>query len=132
MTQGGWVASDEACTNYEDIIMQMYIGHQFLKKEFGVVPRVGWVLDSLGHSSANAALFADFGFDAVYFAKIDDTEEAKWKNKQNKHMTFLWRPFSKNMGTQKEILAGVYNRDDIDYPSAYKLDDRKDDEGPQE
>jgi len=27
ITQGGWVANDEACTNYEDIIMQMYIGH---------------------------------------------------------------------------------------------------------
>jgi hypothetical protein len=31
-------------------------------------------------------------------------------------MTFLWRPFSKNMGAQKEILAGVYNKEDYDYP----------------
>jgi len=80
ITQGGWVANDEACTNYEDIIMQMYIGHQFLKKEFGVVPRVGWMLDAFGHSTANAALFADFGFDAVYFARVDDLERESWKS----------------------------------------------------
>jgi len=72
ITQGGWVANDEACTNYEDIIMQMYIGHQFLKKEFGVVPRVGWMIDAFGHSTTNAALFADFGFDAIYFSRIDE------------------------------------------------------------
>lgn len=115
ITQGGWVANDEACTNYEDIIMQMYIGHQFLKKEFGVVPRIGWMLDSFGHSAANAALFADFGFDAVYFTRLDETEREKWSYK-DKHMTFIWRPLSKHMGSQKEILAGVYNREDYDYP----------------
>ena len=95
--------------------MQMYIGHQFLKKEFGVVPRIGWMLDSFGHSAANAALFADFGFDAVYFTRLDETEREKWSYK-DKHMTFIWRPLSKHMGSQKEILAGVYNREDYDYP----------------
>jgi len=98
ITQGGWVANDEACTNYEDIIMQMYIGHQFLKKEFGVTPRVGWMIDSFGHSAANAALFADFGFDAIYFARVDQYEREKWHEQEEKHYTFLWRPFSKNMG----------------------------------
>ena len=95
ITQGGWVANDEACTNYEDIIMNMYIGHQFMKKEFGVVPRVGWMLDSFGHSAANAALFADFGFDAIYFSR---TDENHIKDKGDHPMTFLWRPFSESMG----------------------------------
>jgi alpha-mannosidase len=76
ITQGGWVANDEACTNYEDIIMQMYMGHQFLKKEFGVTPRVGWMIDAFGHSAANAALFADFGFDALYFSRIEESRRA--------------------------------------------------------
>ena len=30
ITQGGWVSTDEACTNYQDMILNMYIGHQFL------------------------------------------------------------------------------------------------------
>jgi len=61
---GGWSATDEACTNYEDIINNMMKGHQFLKSEFGVVPRVGWHLDAFGHSSTNARIFSEFGFEA--------------------------------------------------------------------
>ena len=116
ISQGGWVANDEACTNYEDIIMQMYIGHQFLKKEFGVTPRVGWMLDSFGHSAANAALFADFGFDAIYFSRIDEYERNSSSDASVNPQTFIWRPFSKSMGEQKEILAGVYNNEHYDSP----------------
>jgi lysosomal alpha-mannosidase len=68
---GGWSATDEACPNYEDIINNMMKGHAFLKKEFGVKPRVGWHIDAFGHSSANARLFADFGFEAQFFARND-------------------------------------------------------------
>jgi alpha-mannosidase len=49
----------------------MYIGHGFLKKEFGVTPKVGWMLDTFGHSAANAALFSDFGFEALFIARAD-------------------------------------------------------------
>ena len=95
ITQGGWVASDEACTNYEDLIMQMYIGHQFIKKEFGVVPRIGWMIDAFGHSAANAALFADFGFDAIFFSRVNDDQKLA---NGSFPQTFIWRPFSKSMG----------------------------------
>lgn len=88
------------------------------------------MIDAFGHSVTNAALFADFGFDAIYFSRVDDTERFKWEKQEDKHMTFLWRPYSKSMGQQKEILAGVYNRDDYDYPLGFKLDERKDDDGP--
>ena len=42
IANGGWVSSDEACPNYEDLINNMVLGHAFLKKEFGVIPRIGW------------------------------------------------------------------------------------------
>jgi len=61
---GGWSSTDEACPNYEDLINNMLHGHNFLRSEFGVTPRVGWQLDAFGHSSTNARLFADFGFEA--------------------------------------------------------------------
>jgi len=96
---GAWVINDEACPNYEDIIMNMYIGHSFIKKEFGVIPRNGWMLDAFGHSAANAALFADFGFDAVFFSRVGETQRDKWKDEKGN--TFLWRPLSKNLGKQK-------------------------------
>ena len=40
------------------------LGHDFLMKEFGVKPNIGWQIDPFGHSNANARLFADMGFDA--------------------------------------------------------------------
>jgi len=68
---GGWSATDEACPSYEDMINNMVIGHQFLKREFGVVPRTGWHIDAFGHSAGNARLFADFGFEIQFFARAD-------------------------------------------------------------
>jgi len=96
IVQGGWTSSDESCANYEDLIMQMYIGHQFLKKEFGVTPRVGWMLDAFGHSAANAALFSDFGFDAMYFSRLDDDSRPRKVVDSPDFFptTFLWRPNS--------------------------------------
>ena len=42
MANGGWSMHDEACPTYEDMINNHMIGHEFLLKEFGVKPRVGW------------------------------------------------------------------------------------------
>ena len=42
ITMGGWSATDEACVNFEDVILNMQKGHAFLKSEFGVRPRIGW------------------------------------------------------------------------------------------
>ena len=51
--------NDEAWPYYTQIIENMMIGHKFLKEEFGVSTNIGWHVDPFGHSSANAALFAD-------------------------------------------------------------------------
>ncbi len=62
---------DEACTIYDDIINNMQIGHDFILKEFGVKPKIGWQIDTFGHSNTNARFFAEMGFDAVFYARID-------------------------------------------------------------
>ena len=51
----------------------MVIGHEFLEREFGdyARPRIGWHIDPFGHSNANPRLFAEMGFDAWFFARID-------------------------------------------------------------
>lgn len=73
----GWSMHDEACVHYEDMIDNMMFGQQFLLSEVGVKPRIGWQIDPFGHSSANARLFAEMGFDAMIFARGDyqDTEK---------------------------------------------------------
>ena len=103
ITMGGWSATDEACPNYEDIINNMYIGHGFLKREFGITPKIGWMIDAFGHTSANAALFADMGFDALFIGRVDETLRKQMM--KEKSMTFLWRPFQKHFGNQKQILT---------------------------
>lgn len=72
IVQGSWVSTDEATPNYEDMILNMQIGHEFLNAEFGVRPRVGFMVDEFGHSAANAALYADFGFDAWIISRLPD------------------------------------------------------------
>ena len=62
---------DEACATYEDMIENMALGHSFISDNFKVSPRIGWSIDPFGHSSTNARLFAEMGFDAVFFARAD-------------------------------------------------------------
>ncbi len=56
----------------------MMIGHQFILKEFGVnaIPKIGWVLDSFGHSQTNARILAELGYDAMFFARMDQDEKS--------------------------------------------------------
>ena len=77
LVSGGWTMHDETCTTYEDMIVNMGIGHQFILNEFNQVPRVGWQIDTFGHSATNALFFAEMGFDAVIFARIDSAEKSK-------------------------------------------------------
>jgi len=42
LINGGWSMHDEACPTYTDMIENMMIGHEFILKEFGVKPRIGW------------------------------------------------------------------------------------------
>jgi len=67
----GWSMSDEACPSFDDFINNMQKGHDFLMKEFGVRPRIAWHIDTFGHSNAAPRIFADMGFDAWFFARLD-------------------------------------------------------------
>lgn len=61
------------------MINNMIIGHRFLRKEFGIIPKIGWMIDAFGSSSANARLFAEFGFEMMLFSR--DSDEARDKKK---------------------------------------------------
>ena len=63
--------NDEACPEYSDIADNFMMGFHFLKEELDVVPRIGWALDTFGHSNTHAKILAELGMDALFFARLD-------------------------------------------------------------
>lgn len=102
----GWSMHDEACPTYEDMLNNMMIGHEFILKEFGVKPRIGWSIDPFGHSNTNVRFFAEMGFDAWFFARLDFQDKERRLN--DREMEFVWRPYSKSMGNDLQILSVAF------------------------
>jgi lysosomal alpha-mannosidase len=108
LLNAGWSMEDEACVYYEDMINNMMIGHQFVEREFGIKPRVGWHIDPFGHSNANQRLFAEMGFDAFFIARLDYQD--KQKRLKDKTMEFVWRPMWDTLGESAQIFThALYN-----------------------
>lgn len=70
MVNAGWSMHDEACPTYTDMLYNMMLGHDFVLREFGVKPKIGWHIDPFGHSATNARLFAELGFDAFFVCRL--------------------------------------------------------------
>jgi lysosomal alpha-mannosidase len=124
---GGWSANDEANPNYQDILNNMMIGHQFLHDEFGVTPTVGWDIDTFGHSATNTRIFSELGYDTMFFSRIDYLE----KDQRNTHqsMNFLWRPDVKHFGSDDQILTSVF-KDDYCFPTGFYTGENYDSDDP--
>lgn len=87
---GGWCMNDEATVNYQSTIEQMTLGLRFLNETFGQCgqPRTGWQIDPFGHTSEQASLFAQFGFDSMFVARI--SFEDKMLRRANKSLDIVW------------------------------------------
>lgn len=104
---GGWCMHDEASPHYIDMIDQTSLGHRFLQREFGVVPRVTWQIDPFGHSSTQASLLgAEAGFDALYFGRCDYQD--KLHRQATGTMESVWRA-SPSLGSEADLFTGVLN-----------------------
>ena len=116
----GWSMHDEACTHHDDMMNNMMIGHEFLEREFGFTPTVGWHIDPFGHSNGNPRLFAEMGMDAWFFARIDFQD--KEKRLKEKSMEWVWKPFSESLGDRVSIFTHTM-QDHYSYPKGFKYDD---------
>lgn len=101
---GGWVMNDEACVYYEDSIDQMTLGHKFLLDTFNYIPKIAWHIDPFGHASAQAAMFAQMGFEAFFFARIDYQDKLNRLN--NSAMEMVWIPET-SQGIENAIFTHV-------------------------
>ena len=81
MVGGGWSMHDEADSHYSAIIDNMSYGLRTLNESLGscAAPKAGWQIDPFGHSRENAALFAQLGFDSLFFARIDQRDKDQRK-----------------------------------------------------
>jgi hypothetical protein len=50
------------------MIDQTTLGHQFIKEEFNVTPRIGWQIDPFGHSAVQAYLL---GAEVWFLSNLD-------------------------------------------------------------
>ncbi|CAD7086199.1 unnamed protein product [Hermetia illucens] len=106
---GAWSMNDEATTHYQSIIDQFTLGLRFLNDTFGECarPRVGWQIDPFGHSREMASLFAQMGFDGMFFARLD--YEEKSERLTNKTAEMIWEG-SDSLGSSSDLFTGVlYN-----------------------
>jgi hypothetical protein len=46
------------------------LGNDYLKTEFELETKIGWHISPAGHSSTNAKLFAQMGFDVLFASRV--------------------------------------------------------------
>ncbi|CAF1271793.1 unnamed protein product, partial [Rotaria magnacalcarata] len=87
---GGWCMKDEATTHYKSIIDQHSLGAEFLRDQFGECarPKIGWQIDPFGHSREVASLFAQMGFDGLFFARLDYQDDEQRNNTKTREMVW--------------------------------------------
>eukprot|EP01091_Cochliopodium_minus_P016677 TRINITY_DN631_c5_g1_i2.p1 TRINITY_DN631_c5_g1~~TRINITY_DN631_c5_g1_i2.p1 ORF type:complete len:923 (-),score=206.34 TRINITY_DN631_c5_g1_i2:268-3036(-) len=87
----GWVQNDEAVAIYTDVIHQMTLGHNFVKKNFGLSnpPNLGWQIDPFGASSSTPVLFDLMGFNATIYRRVNFYDLALYR--VNRSLEFHWR-----------------------------------------
>ncbi|BFZ17312.1 hypothetical protein BsWGS_20353 [Bradybaena similaris] len=104
---GGWCMNDEAATHYSAIIDQHKLGFEYLRLNFGDCgrPRIGWQIDPFGHSREHASLFAQFGFDGLFFGRLDYQD--KQKRQGDKTMEFVWKGSPNNLRDASNLFTGV-------------------------
>lgn len=118
---GGWCMNDEATVNYQSTIEQMTLGLRFLNETFGSCghPKVGWQIDPFGHSSEQASLFAQFGFDGMFFTRVSYRD--KEHRTHNKSLDFLWQADRALDDQSGSIFTNLF-RDGYDAPNGFCYD----------
>ncbi|KAH9424744.1 carbohydrate binding [Dermatophagoides pteronyssinus] len=103
---GGWSMPDEATTHYQSLIDQSTWGLRRLNDTFGHCgrPTVTWQIDPFGHSRELASLYAQMGYDALYFAREDYQD--RYYRQFNQTLEHVWQG-SDDLGKRADIFTGM-------------------------
>lgn len=113
---GGWIIHDEATPEYQSIIDQMTTGQEFLYDKFGIIPEVGWQIESYGHSSTTPSLFAMLGLDTIVTSKLGDEEKSYLTRYRN--LNFIWEghQIADDMSNYRLFTHPLAKNFEINYP----------------
>ncbi|XP_058821189.1 lysosomal alpha-mannosidase-like isoform X1 [Topomyia yanbarensis] len=105
---GAWSMNDEAASHYQSLIDQFTWGLRMLNDTFGECgrPLTGWQIDPFGHSREQASLFAQMGYDGMFFARLDWNDKSK--RLSNKEAEMIWKA-SKNLDESDLFTSVLYN-----------------------
>ena len=101
--------ADEAASHYSAFIDNMSLGLRLLNETFGDCgrPTVAWQIDPFGHSKEAASIFAQLGFDGLFFCRLDYRDKARRKSDQELEME--WET-SSDLGVRGDIFTHIlYN-----------------------
>ncbi|KAK2817431.1 hypothetical protein Q5P01_025622 [Channa striata] len=104
---GGWCMSDEATTHYSAVIDQMTLGLRFLNETFGSCgrPRVAWHIDPFGHAREHASMFAQMGYDGLFFGRLDYQDRSQ--RMKEKEQELLWRASDSLTPPMADLFTGI-------------------------
>ncbi len=107
VTEGFWAQNDELLPHYWDLVNNAHIGNQWVAKNLGVTPRVGWQLDAFGHTLTNAQVMAEAGFDAWFTGRFSFGDQV---TRQLEHsFQYMWRPKYSAQGDRNDIVSHYFN-----------------------
>ncbi|XP_055376537.1 lysosomal alpha-mannosidase-like isoform X1 [Condylostylus longicornis] len=107
---GAWSMNDEATAHYQSIIDQFAWGLKRLDDTFGKCgrPRIAWQIDPFGHSREQASIFAQMGYDGLFFGRLDEAD--KLNRLITKNMEMVWKA-NKDLGESSDLFTGaLYNQ----------------------
>ncbi|XP_002074126.2 alpha-mannosidase 2 isoform X1 [Drosophila willistoni] len=91
ITTGGWVMTDEANVHIYPMLDQLIEGHQWLKNNLNVTPKVGWSIDPFGHGSTVPYLLSGSNFEGTIIQRIHYAWK-QWFARQESG-DFIWTPY---------------------------------------
>lgn len=112
---GGWEMHDEACPTYHDMLLNIQLGHKFLKEELDFIPRVALSVGDSGHSLAHPRVMSEAGLESMYLLNVNEQE--RWERRRDKALQFIWRPMLSSLGRRTEIFTHIlydYNVSPLD------------------
>ncbi|XP_052836777.1 alpha-mannosidase 2 isoform X2 [Drosophila gunungcola] len=91
ITTGGWVMTDEANVHIYPMLDQLIEGHQWLKNNLNVTPKVGWSIDPFGHGSTVPYLLSGANFEGAIIQRIHYAWKQWFARQQSGD--FIWKPY---------------------------------------